>query len=102
MDTASVALSPDLCEEVPLVNYNNFGQGFMTEHCQGCHASTALDRYGAPEDVTFDTVNQVWERADRILARAGGAEPSMPPADGVNADDRTRLEWWLQCAEWGT
>ena len=92
----------DFCEGVPTVSYNDFGDGFLTEFCQGCHASTAENRYGAPENVTFDTVEQAWAFSERILARAAGDDATMPPAGGVDSDDRTRLVWWLQCAEEGT
>lgn len=98
-DTADTA---DPCEGLPVVNYNNFGKGFITENCQGCHASTAPDRYGAPESVTFDTVEEVWAWKDRILTRAADKDATMPPAGGVSQDDRTRLQWWLQCAPEGS
>lgn len=94
--------SGDPCAGVPLVNYATFGQGFMSTHCQGCHASTTANRYGAPEDVVFDTVEQVWEWAPLILVMAVGKEPDMPPAGGVTEDDQTRLRWWLDCGEPGT
>ncbi|MDG1482500.1 MAG: hypothetical protein P8R54_23115 [Myxococcota bacterium] len=94
-------VSPGPCEDVPTVTYSSFGEGFMTENCQGCHASTAADRYGAPEGVTFDTVKEVWLWQERILARSVGDNISMPPAGGVSKDDRTKLEWWLTCAEEG-
>ena len=90
------------CAEVPLVNYNNFGQGFILHTCQGCHASTAADRYGAPESSTFDTVEEVWAQRDRVLARAASEPATMPPAGGSSEDDRVRLRWWLECAEAGT
>jgi hypothetical protein len=90
------------CAEVPLVNYNNFGHSFVLHTCQGCHASTAADRYGAPADSTFDTVEQVWAQRDRVLARAAAEPPTMPPAGGSSEDDRVRLRWWLECAEEGT
>lgn len=90
------------CADVPLVNYNNFGHSFVLHTCQGCHASTAADRYGAPEDSTFDTVEQVWAQRDRVLARAAAEPPTMPPAGGSSEDDRVRLRWWLECAEEGT
>ncbi len=104
-DTAEPAGGVDTgpvdCEDTPTVTYNSFGEGFMTENCQGCHASTAADRYGAPEGVTFDTVKEVWFWKDRILSRSVGDDSSMPPAGGVSEDDRTKLEWWLVCAEEG-
>lgn len=92
----------DFCDGVPAVNYNNFGRGFMTESCQGCHASTTANRYGAPEGITFDTVEQVWGWSSYILQIATGEGATMPPAGGVSEDDRTRLSWWLRCAPEGT
>jgi len=93
---------PDFCEDAPLLTWANFGQGFITEACQGCHASATPDRYGAPESVTFDTVTQAWNQADRVLARAAGDYPSMPPLGGTSADSRLKLAYWLMCGESGT
>ena len=90
------------CADAPVVDYNNFGRGFMTESCQGCHASTTPDRQGAPESVVFDSVEEVWRWDERILARAGSEQPDMPPQGGVEADDRSRLRWWLLCADPGS
>ena len=92
----------DFCDEAPVLNWNNFGQGFLTEACQSCHAESAPDRYGAPEDVVFDTVAQTWDQADRVLARAIGDTPSMPPLGGTHADDRLKLEYWLLCGSPGS
>jgi uncharacterized membrane protein len=100
-DTADSTV-PDLqCEDAQLVTYTNFGKSFFTHSCQGCHASTAPDRYGAPEEVQFDTLDWVWEQSAVILAVAAGDEPSMPPQGGVTDDERTKLKWWLQCGKEG-
>ena len=88
-----------LCADAPVVTYANFGEGFMTENCQPCHASTTLDRNGAPEDVSFDTLDDVLGHADRILARSAGDDAQMPPSGGVSADDRYLLSLWLTCWE---
>jgi len=87
---------------IPALNWDNFGEGFLLENCQSCHAGSSQSRYDAPEEVTFDNKTQVWYWADRILARATGDEADMPPAGGVSDDDKQRLEWWLACAEEGT
>jgi uncharacterized membrane protein len=84
------------CVDVPEVTYDNWGRGFMTTHCQGCHASTALDRYGAPEEVTFDSEAQVLDQLERIQIRTLEDE-DMPPAGGIPPDDLTLLSWWLDC-----
>lgn len=90
------------CVDAPVVDWDNFGQGFLLQSCQGCHASTTADRYGAPEEVTFDTVDQAWAWADDILSVAAGEAPTMPPRGGVEEDDRVRLVWWLACGVSGT
>ena len=94
--------SRDTCDTAPPVNYANFGEGFLTENCQGCHASTAPNRYEAPESVVFDTVDDAWAWRDRILYRVLEDANPMPPAGGANADDMQRLEWWFECSEEGT
>lgn len=81
----------------PRQTWETFGAGFMTAQCQPCHASTAPDRFGAPEDVVFDTEDDAWIWADRVLARATGEEPDMPPAGGPTPIDRERLVQWLTC-----
>lgn len=81
----------------PRQTWETFGRGFLVAQCQPCHASTTNDRFGAPEDVLFDTEEDAWEWADRILARATGDTPDMPPAGGPTPEDRLRLEQWLGC-----
>jgi uncharacterized membrane protein len=94
--------SADPCAGVPTLDWDNFGHGFLLQNCQGCHASTAVDRHYAPDDVTFDTVEQAWAHKDAILRAAAGDDPTMPPRGGVSDDDRTRLGWWLNCGTPGT
>jgi len=88
-----------LCIDAAPVYWEDFGEGFVTGSCQSCHASTAADRNGAPEEVVFDSVKDAWEWSDRILARATGEAPTMPPSGGVTESDRTKLTWWLLCGE---
>ncbi len=96
--------APEVCASAPVVTYESFGRGFLTQNCQACHASTVTGeaRLGAPEDVAFDTADAAWAHADRILARAAADAPTMPPQAGTTDDDRQRLTWWLACAEPGT
>jgi hypothetical protein len=86
------------CADQPFLTYNNFGKGFLTTHCQGCHASTTENRRNAPEDVTFDTLEQVNVQREDILAETLGEFPTMPPLGGVRQDDRDKLEIWLRCS----
>lgn len=87
------------CAEAPVLTWANFGDGFVTENCQACHASTTPDRRGAPQTVTFDTYEDTMAHRDRILARSGGDDPTMPPQGGVDAAQREKLTLWLTCGE---
>ena len=86
-----------VCDGQPVTTWDNFGSSFLTENCDICHAASTANRFGAPEDVHFDTVDEVRERVDRILPVATGDVPSMPPEGGVDEDDRKRFEVWLLC-----
>ncbi|MBM4392256.1 MAG: hypothetical protein FJ090_14140 [Deltaproteobacteria bacterium] len=101
-DSGSDDTAVDECADAAVVDWDNFGQGFLLMACQGCHASTTPERYGAPDDVTFDTVEQAWDRASDILRVAAGETPTMPPRGGVEDDDRVRLVWWLSCGTPGS
>ncbi len=90
------------CIDAPGVYWEDFGEGFLTGSCQSCHATTAPDRNGAPEEVIFDTVEDAWEWRDSILDRATGESPTMPPLGGVTEDARMKLTWWLLCGEEGS
>jgi len=92
-DTADTAF----CLDAPVLTWDNFGDGFMTQHCQSCHASESPSRQDAPEDISFDTEEQTLALADRILARATGDSPTMPPQGGAQDVDRLKLQWWLSC-----
>ena len=92
----------DLCEGVPLVNWDTFGSSFISHECQTCHGSWVVERVDAPEEVTFDTGEEVWAQADRVLARATGEKSTMPPNGGTFKDDQIKLAWRLACAPYGT
>lgn len=100
-DTAvpSDTAAPDACSEGPVVTYDNFGAGFLTQHCTSCHAATAPDRHEAPADVVFDTEEEALAWADRILARAASDPTTMPPQGGTSEDDRALLALWLGCGD---
>ncbi len=87
----------EFCETVPLITWETFGEGFLTTHCQGCHASAALNRHDAPEVFTFDTEQDAVKWIGAILSVATGEEPTMPPQGGPSDEDRERLRIWLEC-----
>jgi uncharacterized membrane protein len=88
-----------------VVDYENYGQGFMMTWCTPCHNS-ALEpggsgendpRSGAPEGVDFNTNEGVQLWRDRIIARATGGGPTMPPGGGPTSEDLALLLEWLEC-----
>ena len=89
------------CAEAPEITYDNFGQAFLVHNCQGCHASTAHNRYGAPDSMYFDSVDDAWQRKDAILSACIGASATMPPAGSISEDDALMLQWWLECGNDG-
>ncbi len=100
--TGAEDTAQDPCGDAPVVTYETFGAGFLTENCNACHAVTSANRNGAPDDVHFDTVEEAWSFAPRILARSLSDPPGMPPEGGTTADDLMLLEIWLTCAANGT
>ena len=82
----------------PELTYETFGEPFLVEHCQGCHASDSTDRNGAPTEFAFDTLSDVREHADRVFARAANDNTSMPPGNGgPSSRERQLLGEWLAC-----
>ncbi len=87
------------CEEAPVVNYENFGEGFLTHNCQSCHSVTTANRYGAPENVYFDTKEDATTWLLPIYETTIGNRESMPPAGTIEPDEQVMLYWWLVCEE---
>ena len=77
--------------------YENFGENFLRENCQGCHASTAQDREGAPVGISFDSRADVLTHLPAIISEM--QEGTMPPAGGVPEEEHAAFELWLSCVE---
>ena len=77
----------------------SFGAPFMLNWCNGCHGSgiPEAERQGAPLGVDFDNLDDVREHADRIWARAGDGNDTMPPTPGPSEEERRMLGEWLAC-----
>jgi hypothetical protein len=89
------------CNDAPQVTYHNFGEAFLRHNCQGCHASSTENRYGAPESVSFDNIELVWNWKNRILATTIGDSATMPPAGKITDDESVMVYWWLECGKEG-
>ena len=94
--SGDVSYDLSICEDAPTVTWSNWAQGMIITHCQGCHASTSPQRYGAPSSVSFDTEDEAIYWADRIWIRTV-EEETMPPAGGLLYDDIYLLQVWLTC-----
>jgi uncharacterized membrane protein len=80
---------------LPITTWATWVEPFFLTYCTSCHAADAAYRYGAPPSVTFDTPEQVLDRADRIIAALGPEGGRMPPGGGVPVEDIDRLAAWL-------
>ena len=96
---ATAADSAETCADAPVLTYDNFGRGFLTQNCQPCHSAETMDRHGADPSVTFDSYDDVVAEWDAIARVATGADPVMPPSGGVLDEDREKLSIWLTCGE---
>lgn len=81
------------------LSYQNFAAPFVITWCRGCHGESqpVAMRQDAPVGVNFDTAEDVRGAADRLLARATGAAPTMPPAGGPSDEERALLAEWISC-----
>ena len=100
-EPADSGVDTGLCADAPITTWDNYGAGFVIQNCTSCHSATADNREGAPEGVDFDSVEEVWDQADRVLARVV-TDATMPPQGGLTEDDRYRVEVWLTCSEDGS
>ena len=91
-DTASI------CDDDLPLTWDNWGDGFFASYCRSCHSESTKQRYGAPDSVDFDDVEDVQLWAERIHVRTI-AEQTMPPGGGVLEEDLEFLSQYLQCLE---
>jgi uncharacterized membrane protein len=78
------------------LTYETFGAPFVTTWCRGCHSRDQAMRQQAPEDINFDTRDDIVRFSGAIRTRAGLAR-TMPPAGGPSAEERRLLVEWLGC-----
>ena len=87
------------CPPDSALTAEDFGGPFVLTYCTGCHhvALAEGERAGAPLGVDFETLDKVRQHADRIWARSGDHNATMPPIGPAPADERARLGEWLAC-----
>ena len=88
----------DNCDDL-IWNYTNVGKPFLMSWCTSCHHSDLAEQYraGATVGVDLETYALVQQYSDRILARATGETPTMPPAGGPTTEEIERFQQWLEC-----
>lgn len=82
------------CDNAPL--YQDWLKGFLQGKCQACHASTSPNRYGAPEDIYFDTEDAAIFYLEQIEDSVLLSE-RMPPSGGVSEEEKQLLQHWIDC-----
>lgn len=97
--TATEDSAPSECAHEPALTWANFGEAYMVQYCDACHASTlpAEKREGAPLGIDFDTYQGVLDFADRVAVRAVPDDADMPPGGGPSEGERANLAEWLDC-----
>jgi uncharacterized membrane protein len=80
------------------ITYDNFGKDFFDTYCQSCHGASVTDRNGAPDDVFFDTRDDIWEQREQVFAQSADSNSSMPIGPhGPTDAERQKLADWLAC-----
>ncbi len=96
VDTAAYAVD---CSEVDYVTWTTGGESFFVENCRGCHSEAAVAWSGAPEYLTYDTLEDV--RADRFNIRQAALwDRYMPPTYPLSESNTTLLRDFLDCGIW--
>ena len=87
------------CPDDLAATWESFGQGFLLDHCVGCHSANVEGeaRSGAPVGVDFETHAKALQWLQSIFVVSADAAVAMPPADSVPAEDRFILGDWLAC-----
>ena len=89
LDTATLVH----CEEP---SYQEWTEGFLMGKCQSCHAVHSPNRYGAPENVFFDSEEASIYWLSSIERTVLNAE-TMPPSGGVTEEEKELLRRWIEC-----
>ena len=95
-DTAGEDSGLGDCDQDPLyeVTWDNWGDSFFQTWCQACHSATAPERYGAPEGLDFDTLEQVQDNAALVRWSVLDAD-RMPLGGGLFDDEAYLLDLFL-------
>lgn len=101
VDTDPRDTAPAVMDACTPLTWSTAGAPLVLTWCTPCHTSTlpAAQRAGAPVGVDFDDADDVLAQAARVLARATGPGPTMPPSGGPSEAARVRLADWIACEQ---
>lgn len=99
VDTEYETFDERPCPDDSYLSFESFGGPFLITWCNGCHAVglPEAERQGAPLGVDFDDIGLIRAQAERIWARSGDHNLTMPPVAGPEDDERAMLGEWLAC-----
>lgn len=97
-DTEEPVDPNDPCVSTPALTWENFGEGHMDKHCNGCHSSQLRpeQRNNAPVGVDFNTYDLTVAWAERALIR-GVDSMDMPPGGGPSPEELANFDEWIRC-----
>lgn len=78
------------------LGWADYGDPFFRDWCRSCHGVASPNRYGAPEGMDFDTLEDIhaWESA---IYSSTVVNQTMPRGGGMREEDRVELAAWLDC-----
>jgi uncharacterized membrane protein len=94
------------CPEEGGPTARDFGRAFLESYCLSCHSAsvTGPARGGAPEEVNFDSLEEVRRQAETIdthcAAGPSASNSAMPPSSSPHQptqEERLKLGQWLAC-----
>lgn len=73
-----------------------YGDVFLRDWCRSCHSAAAPNRFGAPEGIDFDTLEDLHRWLGPVEDTVIGDE-SMPVGGGVDPAVRAEFGAWIAC-----
>lgn len=86
------------CMNDSLLTWNNWGEGFFQTWCQSCHSRNTPQRNGAPENLNFDTLDDVIKWQSSIFDSVIASE-RMPKGGGIPAGVQQQLIEYMDCLQ---
>jgi uncharacterized membrane protein len=78
------------------LGWAGYGDVFLRDWCRSCHSAAAPNRFGAPEGMDFDTLDDVHTWIGPIEDTVIGDE-SMPLGGGIDDASRAEFGEWIGC-----